>query len=368
MKTYVVNLLMAVGTLGGITIASSLAQTKNSSTLPAATISPPGASGAKIEFAETAFDFGKVKGGEVVRHDFVFTNSGTAALEIKDVHAGCGCTTAGTWDRKVEPGKTGVIPLQFNSTGFNGTVTKSATVACNDNGQSNVVLVLKSTVWNPFDVMPATAVFNVSSESQTNATRVVRLVSNLEEPVELSDVQCTNRSLQAELKTVRAGKEFELLLTALPPFTSNTTVTSVSVKTSSPQKPVINVGAYIMVQQPIIVAPNQITLPTGRLSAGLSSSVKILNKGTNVLALSDPRVNTRDTEVRLQEIQPGQVFGLMVNFPAGFQIKPDEKIEVTLKSNHRQFPLIKIPVIQQAPIAGAAAKLPTKPSTVAGEK
>jgi len=181
----------------------------------------------------------------------------------------------------------------------------------------------------------------------------------------LSELQCTNRSLQAELKTVRPGKEFELRITAVPPFTSNTVATA-SVKTSSPRMPMINVGAYIIVQQPVIVAPKQITLPLGRLSAGLSTSVKIINKGTNSLALSDPRVNTRDTEVRLQEIQPGQMFGLMVNVPAGFQIKPDEKIEVTLKSNHRQFPLIKIPVIQQAPIAGA--KLPAKPSTVAGEK
>jgi hypothetical protein len=70
--------------------------------------------------------------------------------------SGCGCTTAGSWDRQVEPGKTGVIPLQFNSTGFKGTVTKSATVACNDPGQSNAVLLLKSTVWNPFEVMPVT--------------------------------------------------------------------------------------------------------------------------------------------------------------------------------------------------------------------
>src|SRR5216110_2475601 len=110
MKTYVVNLLMVVGMLGGIAIASGLAQTKNSSRLPAATISPPGASGAKIQFAEATFDFGKVKGGEVVRHDFVFTNNGTAALEIKDVRSGCGCTTAVNWDRQVEPGKTGVMP------------------------------------------------------------------------------------------------------------------------------------------------------------------------------------------------------------------------------------------------------------------
>jgi hypothetical protein len=121
-----------------------------------------------------------------------------------------------------------------------------------------------------------------------------------------------------------------------------------------------------------IAAPGDGRTPTdlgNRLAAGLSSSVKILNKGTNSLALSDPRVNSRGTEVRLQEIQPGQVFSLMVNFPAGFQTKPDERIEVTVKSNHRQFPLIKIPVIQQTAVARAAKPpVPAEPSPVAVEK
>jgi len=354
MKTNLVTLLMVVGTVGG------LAQTKDLSTSSTAAAIPPGTSGARIQFAETTFDFGKVTGSEVVKHDFVFTNVGTVSLEIKDVQVGCGCTTAGTWDRQVEPGKTGVIPLQFNPTGFSGTVTKSATVTCNDPGQSNVVLYLKSMVWKPFDVVPATTIFNVTTETQTNETRIVRIVSNLEEPVELSDLQFNNQSLQAELKSVLPGKEFELRITAVPPFTSNT-IATVNVKTSSPRMPLLNVGAYLLVQPSVIVAPNQIVLPTGRLAAGFSYSVKILNKGTNSLALSDPKVNSQGTEVRLQEVQPGQVFSLMVNFPAGFQTKPDEKIELTVKSNHRQFPLIKIPVIQQATLAQAAR--PPVPAT-----
>ena len=362
MKTNLVTLLMVVGTVVG------LAQTKDLSTSSTAAAIPPGTSGARIQFAETIFDFGKVSGSEVVKHDFVFTNVGTASLEIKDVQVGCGCTTAGTWDRQVEPGQTGVIPLQFNPAGFSGTVMKPATVTCNDPGQSNVVLYLKSMVWKPFDVVPATTIFNVTTETQTNETRIVRIVSNLEEPVELSDLQCTNRSLQAELKSVLPGKEFELRITAVPPFTSNT-IATVNVKTSSPRMPLLNVGAYLLVQPSVIVAPNQIVLPTGRLAAGFSYSVKILNKGTNSLALSDPKVNSQGTEVRLQEVQPGQVFSLMVNFPAGFQTKPDEKAEVTVKSNHRQFPLIKIPVIQQATLAQAARPLvPAKPSPVAVEK
>ncbi len=352
MRTNLVTLLMA-GTLGGL--ASSLAQTKSSSPPPVATVARPETSGPRIEFGGTVFDFGKTNAGEVVRHDFVFTNTGTATLEIKDVRPGCGCTTAGSWDKTVEPGKSGAIPLQFNSTGFGGSVTKSATVICNDPGKSNVVLQITGTVWRPIDVTPMMAVFNVSSESQTNETKVVRIVSNLEEPVTLSDLQCSNRSFQAELKTVRPGKEFELHITAVPPFNSSPIIAPVTLKTSSPGMPAINVSAYVMVQQPVTVAPEQIMLPSGPLAAAMSLTVAIRNNGTNSLGLSDAHVNFPGAEVRVKETQPGRLFSLMVNFPAGFQIKPDQKVEVSVKSNHPKLPLIKVPVLQPQPPAAPAA-------------
>src|SRR5436189_6374552 len=98
--------LMAVSTVGGIT--SCLAQTTSSSPSSTALAVSPGP---KIQFADMTFDFGKIDSGTLVKHEFVFTNTGSATLEIKDVKPGCGCTAAGTWDKTVEPGKTGIIPL-----------------------------------------------------------------------------------------------------------------------------------------------------------------------------------------------------------------------------------------------------------------
>jgi hypothetical protein len=342
---------MAVGTLGGI--ASGPAQTSIAS--PATAISPPTTSGAKIRFAETVFDFGKVNGGEMARHNFVFTNTGSSMLEITDVRPGCGCTTAGAWDKTVEPGKTGMIPLQFNSTGFSGTVTKTATVTCNDPSQSNVVLQLKSTVWKAIDVMPAMAIFNVSSEIQTNETRVVRIVSNLEEPVELSDLQCTNRLFQTELKTVRPGKEFELSITAVPPFPSTPVNAAVTLKTSSTKMPTISASAYLMVQPAVTVMPGHILLPAGPLTNATQRVVTIRNTGTNSLVLSEPQVSVPGIEARVQEIQPGRSINLTIDFAAGFHTQPGQNVEVTVKSNHPKFPLIKVPVFQPPPPAARAA-------------
>jgi len=368
-RTKLVTLLIVAGTFGSI--ASCLAQAEAPTPL-SGTKSDAGArgtSGPQIEFATQVFDFGKVSAGELVRHDFAFTNTGRALLEITDVRPGCGCTTAGTWDRRVQPGKTGLIPLQFNSANFNGKVTKSATVTCNDPGKSNLVLQITGTVWKPIEITPLMAMFKVSDELQTNETKVVRIVSNLDEPITLSDLQCTNQAFQAELKTVKPGKEFELHITAVTPFTARSINTLVSLKTSSPRVPAINVGAYLTVEQAVVVTPNQITLPAGPLAASLNRAIMIRNNGTNSLALSDASVNFPGAEVRVQETQPGRLFNLTVNFPAGFQIKADQKLEVTLKSNHPKFPLIKVPVFQpQIAVAPAATQPLSAPIRVGPTK
>src|SRR5689334_8422174 len=78
----------------------------------------------KIEFAEPIFDFGKVPAGPMINHVFTFTNTGDQVLEIKDVRPSCGCTTTGEWDHQVQPGKSGSIPVRFNSANYTGPIHK----------------------------------------------------------------------------------------------------------------------------------------------------------------------------------------------------------------------------------------------------
>ena len=301
--------------------------------------------GPRIQFAETEFDFGRIKHGDTVAHTFVFTNTGNATLEIKDVRPSCGCTTAAKWDRKVEPGKTGAIPLQFNSTGFSGDILKVARVLCNDPGQTNVALELKGKVWKPIDITPGTLFFRVYSETPTNLTDVVHIVNNRTEPIELSDLQCTNRAFHVELKPVKPGKEFELRVTTVAGFISNSLSSVVSLKTSSPDAPEINVSLQLTVFQPVAVTPDKVMLAPGPLKASLSMALTVRNHSTNSLALSDATINYPEASVQIKEQQPGRLFTLLLLLPKGFQVKPDHPVEISFKSNHPKFPLIKVPIV-----------------------
>ena len=170
----------------------------------------------KIQWQELVHDFGKVRANEPQRCDFIFTNTGNAMLEITDVRPGCGCTTTGQWDRKVEPGKTGKIPIQFNPGAPSGTVTKAISVTCNDPVQNIQTLQVKATIWKPVDVNPAYVYFMGVEGEVTNDTKVVKITNNLEESITLENPVSNNPNFKTELKTLAPGKEFELTVTYAP--------------------------------------------------------------------------------------------------------------------------------------------------------
>lgn len=301
--------------------------------------------GPKIQFATPVYDFGRAKAGELVKHAYIFTNFGDQVLEIKSVQPGCGCTTVGEWTKQVEPGKTGSIAIQFNTANFNGAVLKTPSVTCNDRATPTVVLQLKGTVWKPIDVSPLFAVLNVTADTQ-NASAVVRILNNMDEPLTLSDPQCNNRAFAVEIKTNQPGKDFQLVVSTVPPLAPGVVQGVITVKTSSTNAPVITATAFANVPPVLVVVPAQLVLPPAPLPNDMTLSVMIRNNSTNDMTLSDPAINLKNVEVQLTEAQPGRTYSALVKFPRGFAIPDGQPVELTCKSSHIQYPVVKIPVIQ----------------------
>ncbi len=320
---------------------------------PSATIPAAGATGAgpRIQFDSLIYDFKRVMTGELVKHDFIFTNTGSETLEVTGVYPGCGCTTAGAWTRRVEPGQTGTIPLEFDSGRFPGqTVMKTVTVACNDKTQPSVILQIKGTIWAPVEITPQTAVLNIITDEPSNAPVVVRIVSNLEEPITLSEPQVSNRSFTADLKTIQAGKEFQLSLRALPPLPQGNSSCVVSMKTTSTNVPTINVTAVAVVQPPLTVMPPELTLTFNGSNAPPAFTVFVRNNSANhPLTLSEPKFSDPRVGVQMKELVPGVQFTITLNFPPGFQIPQNGKADLTVKTSSPKFPEIKVPVRQLPP-------------------
>jgi hypothetical protein len=300
----------------------------------------------KIQFAELTHDFGRITSTEPVRHEFIFTNVGQATLQINEVRPSCGCTTAGTWDRTVEPGKTGKIPIQFNVAGFSGMISKSITVTCNDPTQPTVLLTLKGTIWKPIEVTPSYAYFFVNENSVSNETRSIRIISNLDEELKITEVLCTNAAFRTELKTHKPGKDYELVIGLVPPLPSTTVQSPITIKTSSTNMPVISVNVFATVQPTVAVSPQTLYLNPGPLPSNNVFTLTIRNTGTTNITVTEPHIDVEGATISLQEIQPGRWFTLRVSFPPGFKLEPGRSATITAKTSHPQYPLLKVPVFQ----------------------
>jgi len=90
------------------------------------------AQGARVVFKEREWDFGKVRQGEIVSHEFIFRNEGTAPLRIGRVTTSCGCTAALVTEKEIPPGKEGRLKVTFDSHGYSGKVIKYIYFESND--------------------------------------------------------------------------------------------------------------------------------------------------------------------------------------------------------------------------------------------
>ncbi len=100
----------------------------------------------KIATNEKIFDFGNIRQGEVVAHDFVVKNVGDEDLNITKVRASCGCTAAAPDKDILAPGDSATIKVEFNSKGRSGVQKKYVYVFSNDPKQKQIRLAFTTKI------------------------------------------------------------------------------------------------------------------------------------------------------------------------------------------------------------------------------
>jgi Protein of unknown function (DUF1573) len=93
-----------------------------------------------IKFKEIKFDFGKIKQGVPVSHDFPFTNVSEQPIVIEYAQASCGCTTPEYPKAAIEKGKVDKIKAGFNAQA-GGTFNKSITVKLSGIDQPTILTI-----------------------------------------------------------------------------------------------------------------------------------------------------------------------------------------------------------------------------------
>ena len=87
-----------------------------------------------MDFASKEFDFGKIKQGEKVTHEYTFKNNGKTDLIIRETQTSCGCTAVEN-KKVIKPGESSSIKVVFNSNGKTGKQNKNITLITNIPGK-----------------------------------------------------------------------------------------------------------------------------------------------------------------------------------------------------------------------------------------
>lgn len=104
-----------------------------------------GADGPKIEFKKDTHDYGDIKYAADGACTFEFKNTGNAPLIISNAKGSCGCTVPEWTKEPINPGKTGVITVKYD-TKRPGAINKSVTITSNAVNEPNKVLRIKGNV------------------------------------------------------------------------------------------------------------------------------------------------------------------------------------------------------------------------------
>ena len=103
----------------------------------------------KMVLDEETFNFGTIKQGTVIEHDFTFRNEGKETLVIRKIRTTCGCTASEPSSKEIAPGEEATMHATFNSRAKKGKQLQTITIITNDANKSTHFLRFAGTVEVP---------------------------------------------------------------------------------------------------------------------------------------------------------------------------------------------------------------------------
>ena len=94
----------------------------------------------------STWDFGKVKEGVVLKHEFALKNDTGKTLIIKSVSTSCGCTVSQVKKKILKPQESTSIEVSFDSKGYSGAVKQFIYVNTDDIDKPVIRFIIKAEV------------------------------------------------------------------------------------------------------------------------------------------------------------------------------------------------------------------------------
>jgi hypothetical protein len=257
---------------------------------------------------------------------------------------------SGQYDRIVQPGQSGKIPLKITTGHVTGPISKSVTVITNIPGASSTLSIqMKGELWQVIQATPNSALFGNVSSQQTKDGTVVRkltIVNNGDSATKLGELKSNNPAFTPDIKELEPGKKWELTVGLGVPLPTGVQSGMIELQTGITELPKLQIACSAYLVADVDVVPNKMMIPAAR-SVVLQRDFYVRNNATKPLKVYDVSSSSPQMKVGMQETQTGMSYRITMEVPADY--KPTkEGDKITFKTDNPNYPMMTIPITEQA--------------------
>jgi hypothetical protein len=159
---------------------------------------------------------------------FTFQNTGTQPVTIVAMAPNCGCLFPRISKRICSPGESGELSVRFDLRNRTGKQRKAVTIKTDDGKTFNLYTAVD--IPQAYAMSPAIMTWPPGSE---DGPKTAKLTNPNAVPITIKSITSSNKDLPAELKTIREGFEYEVVVTRLTETANTRSV--IRIQTEPPQ-------------------------------------------------------------------------------------------------------------------------------------
>ncbi|MBT3379247.1 MAG: DUF1573 domain-containing protein [Lentisphaerae bacterium] len=245
--------LAVAGCVAGLTLRSQTAQAQGTDRArkPEITCDAP------------THDFGRAEDRDTIKHEFTIQNAGNAALEVKRISSGCGCSVSRIKSNTIRPGGKTKVTVELSPLGRRGIQQIPIRIESNDPVNPIYQLWFKGTVFGQVDLEPSFVNFRNIPSDQTVRQPVV-LISQAK-GIKITKAVSHSPKVKITVGDRIDSKRQQLMLETVPPLQIGHFATSVTIHTTHPELSEVELPISVTVMGEVRLLPKELTFP---LSAG----------------------------------------------------------------------------------------------------
>jgi hypothetical protein len=146
-------------------------------------------------------------GEALLPYVFTCTNTSTAVVTIAKIRSSCGCLTSALDNKKLAPGESAHLTVNFDRTGYTGDTTRSITIVTDEPNHNTYQLVLRANLPGALTLLSR---FVRWERGERVKAKSIDIKINLSHPTEITRATSNHDNVIVKLVTLEAGRHYRL--------------------------------------------------------------------------------------------------------------------------------------------------------------